>query len=111
MVATQHQRNRALIQRLEAGAVEPLTDTRNLVNVFLAVVSLLVELANRRLDVATVDDRTAQRRYLIAEPGDPEGRRPHVDAAPSTAKVERDSDDVDWFQLPTPNVYRIPNSQ
>ena len=34
---------------------------------------------------------------LLAEAGDAERRRPHVDAAPAAAEVEGNADDVDGF--------------
>ena len=47
--------------------------------------------------IALVDDRVAERRDLLAEAGDAQRRRPHVDAAAAAAEVERDADDVDSF--------------
>ena len=69
---------------------------------FLCSSRSVLRFGNRRRQVALVDDGVAERGDLLAEAGDAERRRPHVDAAPAAAEVERHADDVDRFQLPTP---------
>ena len=61
------------------------------------LVAQLLRLGNRRGQIAFVDDRIAECGELLAKPGDAERGRPHVDAAPAAAEVERDADDVDGF--------------
>ena len=58
------------------------------------LVAQFLRFGNRRRQVAFVDDGVAERGDLLAEPGDAERGRPHVDAAPAAAKVERHADDV-----------------
>ncbi len=45
-------------------------------------------------EIPIVHDRHAERRQALAEPGNAEGGRPHVDAAAVAAEVERHADDV-----------------
>ncbi len=61
---------------------------------FLMLVAQFLRFGNRRGQVALVDDPVAERREPLAESGDPERRRPHVDAASAAAEVKRNADDV-----------------
>ena len=61
---------------------------------FLLRVAGGLDLRDRRDEIAVVDDRHAERGQALAEPGDPERGRSHVDAAAVAAEVERDADDV-----------------
>ena len=49
----------------------------------------------RRLEVAFVDDGATHGGQALAESGDANGRRAHVDAAAAAAEVERDAMNVD----------------
>ena len=81
--------------------VERLAHARDLVDVLLVLVGR-VGSRNRRRHDRPVDHVRPSAGDLIAESGDAERRRPHVDAAPAAAEVEGHADDVDGFQLPTP---------
>ena len=61
---------------------------------FLRRVAERLDFRDRRDEIALVDDRDAERREALAEPGDPERGRPHVDAAAVAAEIERHADDV-----------------
>ena len=71
-----------------------LADLRDLVDVFLLLVRGPLRLWNRRRQVAPVDDGPAERGDLIADAGNAERRRSHINAAATAAEVERDSDQV-----------------
>ena len=51
--------------------------------------------------------RAAERRDAVAEAGDPERRRSHVDAAAAAAEIERHADDVNGLQSQLPS--QLPN--
>ena len=61
---------------------------------FLARVAQLAHFRDRRDQIALVDDREAQRREPLGQPGDAERGGPHVDAAAVAAEIERHADDV-----------------
>ena len=58
-----------------------------------------LDFGDRRDEIALVDDGHAERGQPFAKAGDPEGGRPHVDAAAVAAEVERDADDVNRAHL------------
>ncbi len=95
VVAAEHERpgalpHRPLHQRRELGAgVEdlrqipcPLVDDRECLGL-------------RRHDIASIRDGEADLRQALLEPGVPDRRRAHVDAAPGLAEVEGRTDDRD----------------
>ncbi len=77
-----------------ARLIELLADLRDVADVFLALVAQLLRFRDRRGEIAFVDDGVAERGDALAEAGDAKRRRPHVDAAPAAAEVERHADDV-----------------
>ena len=95
VIAAEHDRHGALEQRLERRLIQLLADLGDLPDVLLALVSRLLRFGDRRGEVALVDDRAAEARDLLAEPGDPKRRGSHVHAAAVAAEIQRDADDVD----------------
>ena len=69
-----------------------------------------LDLRDRRDEVAGVDDRDAQRREPLAEAGDAERRRPHVDAAAVAAEIERHADDVNGPRLARSRITHEPRA-
>ena len=94
VVAAEHERKSAALERRERHLVDLLTDPRDVQDVFLPIVVLVLRLGNRRRQVAVVDDRVAQPREALAEAGDTKRRRPHVHAPSSAAEIERHANDV-----------------
>ena len=99
VVAAEHDRHRAFVERRQRRLIHLLADLRDVADVFLALVAQLLRFGNRRREVALVDDRVAERGEPLAEAGDAERGRPHVDAAPAAAEVERHADDVDGLHI------------
>ena len=97
MIAAEHDRHGTFVERSQRGLVELQADLRDIADVFLVLVAQLLRFGNWRGQVAFVDDRVAQCGKLLAKPGDAEGGRSHVDAAPAAAEVEGHTDDVDGF--------------
>jgi len=54
-----------------------------------------------RDEIALVDDGHPERGQPFAKTGNPEGGRPHVDAAAVAAEIQRDADDVNRAHLRT----------
>ena len=74
------------------------------------LVALVAGFRDRRGQVALVDDRVAERSDPLAETGNAERGRPHVDAAPAAAEVERHADHMNRFhrtfteiEIPSPD--------
>src|SRR5213594_3668473 len=97
VIAAEHQRQCAFLERLQADVVQPLADLGNITDVFLLHVRGPLRFRDRGGKIALVDDGKTERRELIAEAGNTEGRRPHVHTAASAAEVERNADDMDGF--------------
>ena len=95
MIAAEDDRHRTLVERSQRGLVELQADLCDIADVLLVLVAQLLRFGNWRGQVPFIDDRVAQCGELLAKPGDAEGGRSHVDAAPAAAEVERDTDDVD----------------
>ena len=110
VIAAEHDRHRALVQRAERGLIELLTDLGNVADVFLALVAELLRLGNRRGEIAFVDDGVAKRGDALTEAGDPQCRRPHVHAAPVAAQVKRHADDVNDFHRSNFTVSDMPSA-
>ena len=100
VIAAEHDRHRAVVKRGERRLIELLTHLGDVADVFLVLVAKLLRFRNRRREIAFVDDRVAERGNALAEAGDPECRRPHVDAAPVAAEVERHADEVNGLHKP-----------
>src|SRR5207247_448220 len=88
-----------LVERREARLVHLLTDLRDVADIFLVLVAQLLRFGNRRRQIASVGDGVAERADALADAGDAERRRPHVDAAPSATEIERHADDVNGLHL------------
>ena len=95
MIAAKHERHRALLQRHERRLIQLLTHFRDVADVFLSLVAPLLRFGNGRRQIAFVDRRVAESGDSLAEAGDAEGGRSHVDAAAVGAEIERHADDVD----------------
>ena len=95
VIAAEHERERAFLERRERALEQLLADAGDVLDVALCDVARPLDLGNRRDDVALVDDGEAETRELLADAGDAERRRPHVGAAAIAAEVERYADDVD----------------
>src|SRR6266545_4857537 len=95
MITAEHERSAPLFEHPERGLVQPLADPRDVADVFLRRISFSLNLWNRRDEIAGVDDGDPEAGEPFGEAGDPESRRPHVDATPIAAQIERDADDMD----------------
>ena len=62
VVAAEHERNAALLERRERGLVEPLADARDLADVLLVRIAERLDFGNRRDEIALVDDGDARAR-------------------------------------------------
>ena len=98
MIAAQHERQAALLEDAERRLVQALADARDVSNVFLTWIPFVLRFGDRRDEIAGVDDRNAQRRQPLAEPGDAERGWSHVDSAAIASEIERDAHDVDGFR-------------
>src|SRR5262249_15861325 len=99
VIAAEHDRHRALVERSETGLVHLLADLRDVADVFLVLVALFLRLGDRRRQIAFVTAGVAERADALSDARNAERRRPHVDAAPSAAEIERHADDVDGLHL------------
>jgi hypothetical protein len=95
VIAAEHQRHRPLVERQKRGLIELLTDIGDVVDIFLPLVAKRLRFRNRRREIAFIDDGAAEATEALAETGDAERGRPHVDAAAVAAEIERHADDVD----------------
>jgi hypothetical protein len=94
VIAPEHERKAALLERRERGPVQLFADAGDLADVLLAGVAKGLGLRDWRDEVAFVGDRYPERRQTLAEACDSKRGGPHVDAAAIAAEVERDADDV-----------------
>jgi hypothetical protein len=105
VIAAENNGQRTRVERGGDGRIQGLTDARDLVDVLLG-------LRNLRRHIPVVHDGVPEIADLLAESGDAERGGPHVDAATSSAKVERNTDDVNWFQLLAPQSdFQLPKRQ
>ena len=96
MVAAQHERQRAALGGLRHEPRQPVAEVEDLGEIPRVLVSHVGRLDDRRDDVADVVDPHAELlRKLLMEARVADGGRPHVDAAPPRAEVERCADHVD----------------
>ena len=105
VVAAEHEREAAPLEHAERRLVELLADARDLADVLLFRIAERLDLRNRRDEIALVDDRHAERREPLGEPGNAKRGRPHVDAAAVTAEIERDSDEVKGLRTHSRRLY------
>jgi hypothetical protein len=95
MVAAQHERERAIVETLGGQVVQLLADPGDIVDVLLPLVAQLLGFGDRRSKIASIDDGVTELGNALGESGNPQSRRPHIDAAPVAAKVEGDTDNLD----------------
>ena len=95
VIAAEHERQRAFLERDQRRLVQLFAHRGDVVDVFLALVAPFLRFGNRRLEIAPIDDGAAKRREALVEPGNAKRRRPHVDAAAAAAKIQGHADDVD----------------
>ena len=108
VIAPEHERQRPGLEAGERRLVQRGADPRDVADVLLALVAGLLRLGNRHLEVALVRHRVAELLNPLVEPGDSQRGRPHVDASPSSAEVERHADDVDGNHAPLSAASRTP---
>ena len=87
--------NPPLSNDISAHLVDLLADPRDVQNVFLPIVVLVLGLRNRGRQVAVVDDRVTQSREALAKAGDTKRRRAHVHAPAPAAEIERHANQMD----------------
>jgi hypothetical protein len=95
VIAAEHDRGAAFEQHVARLIVECLADARDLAEIALPRIAGRRRLLGRRVDVAVVVDFVAERSQALADAGDPDRGRPHVDAAAAAAEVERNADDAE----------------
>ena len=95
MVAAEHERHRPLVERRKRRLIYLLADLGDVADVFLVLVAELLRFGNGRRKIALVDHRVTERRDLLAETGNAQRGRSHVDPPSSAAEVEGYADDVD----------------
>src|SRR5262249_10615958 len=95
MIASEDERQRAFIQRFQRTVVQLLTHLRDLADIFLVLVSGPLRFRNGCREIALVDCGPSERRDLIANASDAEGRWPHVDATAPGAEIEGNTNEVD----------------
>jgi hypothetical protein len=98
VVASKHNRNRSFFERGAHELVESIADPRNLFDEFFLGIAVFPGFGNRSRKIASVDHWAAEPGDLVADPSDPESRRPHIDATPAPAHIERDADDMDRWR-------------
>ena len=85
VIPAQHQRESSLFKHTERRLVQFFADACDLANIFLAGIAERFRFRNWRDEIPCVNDRHPERGKPLAQPGNPKGRRPHVDAAAVTA--------------------------
>ena len=75
--------------------VQPRAHPGDVADVLLVLVTGPLSLRNRDGQVALVAHRPPERGNPFVQARNPQGRRPHVDASPAGAEIERHADDVD----------------
>ena len=93
VVAAEHERQRALLEREADEPGDAATGRLDLRQVARARVRLLGRLLHGRLDVAPVEDVVADPVEPVVEARVADRGRAHVDASAARAEVERGSDD------------------
>ena len=93
VVATEHERQRSLLEREADEPGDAATGRLDLRQVAGARVRLLGRLLHGRLDVAPVEDVVADPVEPVVEPRVADGGWAHVDTSSARAEVERGSDD------------------
>jgi hypothetical protein len=98
VVAAQHQRHGAGLERRRAARIQRAADLGDRLDVFLPAVERVLRLGNRSGEIAFVDHLAAEPCNGFAEAGDTQRRRTHVHPAARAAEIEGDADDVNGLQ-------------
>jgi len=107
MVAAKHQRQRPFFDRRARGLIQTIADFRDFPDELLFRIAVFFGFWNGRCQIAAVGNRSTERRDALAETGNPERRRPHVDAAAAAPHIEGHADQMNGSSHPT----TIPNTR